>query len=76
MLEEDSISKSENKNVVNDKKSFDELKSSNRIPYHRTSGARFCPNGNILGKQHNIFLLPEPTNILNYYAIIFKEIFI
>ena len=22
----------------------------NNVPYHRTSGARFCPNGQILGK--------------------------
>ena len=63
MLEENSISKSEHKNIVNDNKSFNELKSSNRIPYHRTSGARFCPNGNILGEQCNIFLFPDSTNM-------------
>ena len=36
-------------------KNINQLKASNRIPYHRTSGARFCPNGNILGKKRNMF---------------------
>ena len=27
---------------------------SNNVPYHRTSGARFCPNGQILGKGEQI----------------------
>lgn len=30
---------------------------SNNVPYHRTSGARFCPNGQILGKGEKITLI-------------------
>ena len=71
-MEENSISKSESKDVVNDKKSFNQLKGSNRIPYHRTSGARFCPNGNILGEQRNDFLnfLIRPICYINFQLVI------
>ena len=30
---------------------------STNVPYHRTSGARFCPNGQILGKGEQITLI-------------------
>ena len=42
-------SKTNSQYQSNNGESFDELISAERIPYPRTSGARFCPNGLILG---------------------------
>ena len=50
-LGQDTISKAENESFSSDNNIFNQLQTSDRTPYHRTSGARFCPNGNILGKQ-------------------------
>ena len=49
--EQNTISTAENESFVSDKNIFNQLQTSDRIPYHRTSGASFCQNGNILGKQ-------------------------
>ena len=48
-LEERVTSKTNSQYQSNNDESLDKLISAERIPYPRTSGARFCPNGLILG---------------------------
>ena len=48
--EEQTQSKSVRINTSDKRKISDSIKALQRIPYHRTSGARFCPNGQILGE--------------------------
>ena len=43
---------------------------SNNVPYHRTSGARFCPNGQILGKGEQITLILCIYGMGNYIFLI------
>ena len=48
---EEKISKLNTDGLSPNKPNKIQIRSQDSIPYHRTCGARFCPNGSILGKN-------------------------
>ena len=55
-VKEDTISKSNRVDSTSDDIETMQKRDQVSIPYHRTSGARFCPNGNILGIFDSVFV--------------------